>query len=427
MEKYLSTVNPEKWAIRFFTVWGGQAFSLIGSALVQFTLVWHLTLTTGSATGLATAAMAAMLPQILLAPFVGAFVDRWNRRRVMIAADAAIALATGFLIYLFASGSVQVWHIYLITAARSLGAAFHQPAMSASTTLMVPDRHLARVAGTNQTLHGVTTIFAPPLGALLINLMPIEKVLAIDIFTASLAILSLIVIPIPQPPRQLAQANDSAARTSYWKDLGDGFRYLLKWPGLLGTMIMAMSVNFLFSPCVAMLPLVITREFGGGAADLGWVQSLFGVGVIFGGTLLSIWGGFRKRIVTSLSGVTGIGFGVLLIGLAPPAFFWLLLAANFLIGFSQAFANGPLMAVFQSTVDPDLQGRVLSLVGAGTTAMMPLSLLIAGPLADQLSVRFWFIFSGTICILISLTGTLIPAIMHIEENRRPAADPAATI
>src|SRR5512147_1378352 len=151
----------KNWASRFFTIWTGQAFSLFGSSLVQFALVWWLTQKTGSATVLATSTMAALLPQVVLGPFVGALVDRWNRRIIMIVADAAIALATAVLIYLFASGKIQVWHVYAMAALRSLGGAFHQPAMTSSTSLMVPEKHLARIAGANQTLGGLTSIFAP--------------------------------------------------------------------------------------------------------------------------------------------------------------------------------------------------------------------------------------------------------------------------
>jgi len=185
---FSSSPTPERWAPKFFTIWTGQAFSLIGSALVQFALVWWMTKTTGSATVLATATLVALLPQILLGPFVGTLVDRWNRRLIMIIADTGIAVVTGVLILLFAAGNVSVWQVYLILLIRSFGGAFHSPAMTASTSLMVPKKHLARLSGLNQTLQGVLSIFAPPLGALLIGLLPMQSVLAIDIGTAALAV-----------------------------------------------------------------------------------------------------------------------------------------------------------------------------------------------------------------------------------------------
>jgi DHA3 family macrolide efflux protein-like MFS transporter len=409
---------PERWAAKFFTIWTGQAFSLVGSALVQFALVWWLTQKTGSATVLATVSLVALLPQIVLGPFVGALVDRWNRRVIMIVADSSIAIATAGLMVLFATGKVEVWHIYVISLIRSLGGAFHYPAMTSSTTLMVPNKHLARVAGANQTLQGLVTVFAPPLGALLISFFPTQSVLAIDIATAALAVIPLFFIDIPQPPRQVAQAAGTTAKTSYWQDLGAGLRYVAKWPGLLGLIILAMVLNFLLSPSSSLLPLLILQEFKGGAQELAWVESFFGVGVILGGILLSAWGGFKHRIVTSLIGVIGIGIGVILTGLAPVEMFWLVMAANFILGFMQVFANGPLQAIFQTTIIPDMQGRVFSLIGAGATAMMPLSLLVAGPIADWLGVRVWYVFGGSVCILMTLAAFFLPAIMNIEKNKQ---------
>src|SRR5687768_9111369 len=162
MENMENQSIPQNWARSFFTIWTGQAFSLFGSALVQFALIWWLTQKSGSATVLAIATLVGMLPQIVLGPFAGALVDRWNRRVIMMIADATIAVFTLLLAYLFASGTVQIWHVYAIMAVRSLVGAFHYPAMSASTPLMVPGEQLTRVNGLNQALQGVNSLVAPP-------------------------------------------------------------------------------------------------------------------------------------------------------------------------------------------------------------------------------------------------------------------------
>jgi len=337
-----TTTVPERWAPKFFIIWAGQAFSLVGSALVQFALVWWMTRTTGSATVLATATLVALLPQILLGPFVGALVDRWNRRVIMIVADTSIAAATGVLIVLFSTGLVQVWHVYAILLVRSLGGAFHHPAMTASTSLMVPRSQLARVAGMNQTLQGVLSVFSPPLGALIIGLLPMHGVLAIDIGTAALAVLPLLFLAIPNPPRQAAVADGTTRKTSYWHDLAEGFTYVVKWPGLLGLILLAMLLNFLLIPSSSLTPLVVTKLYGKGVVELGWTETMFGVGVILGGLVLSAWGGFKRKIITSLVGVLGIGIGVILVGVAPDNLFYLILVANFVMGITQVFANGPL-------------------------------------------------------------------------------------
>jgi DHA3 family macrolide efflux protein-like MFS transporter len=146
-----------------------------------------------------------------------------------------------------------------------------------------------------------------------------------------------------------------------------------------------------------------------------------------GGLTLSAWGGFKSRIMTTFCGVMGIGLGVMITGLAPADWFWLLLVANFIIGFTQVFANGPLNAILQSAVAPDMQGRVFSLVGAGATAMMPLSLLIAGPISDWLGVRIWFLIGGGLCIMVTIVALFIPAVMNIEQNRQPVINPTESV
>ena len=187
------------WRVPFFTIWSGQAFSLLGSQLVGFALVWHLTESTGSATVLATAAMMEWLPRVLLGPLAGTLVDRWNRRVVMLAADSLTAAATAGMMVLGWAGVLELWHIYLLMMVRSVGGAFHFPAMLASTSLMVPEDQLVRVQGLNQLLQGVMNIAAPPLGALLVAILPLHGILGVDIGTAALAVLPLLVVQIPQP------------------------------------------------------------------------------------------------------------------------------------------------------------------------------------------------------------------------------------
>ncbi|MFN2166614.1 MAG: MFS transporter, partial [Anaerolineae bacterium] len=230
----------------FSTIWTGQVFSLLGSELVQFALVWWLTITTGSATTLALATMMAVLPRVLVGPFAGALVDRWNRRRVMMVADGLSALVVVGLAALFAFDAVQVWHIYVAMFIRAACGAFHWPAMQASTTLMVPEEHLARIAGLNQALQGLGAIVAPPLGALLLEVLPVQGVLAIDVLTAMLAIAPLVFIHIPQPRQSVPK--EQAARPSIGADLREALHFLRDWPGILMIIGIAMLVNLLIFP-----------------------------------------------------------------------------------------------------------------------------------------------------------------------------------
>ena len=408
---------PENWVFRFFTIWSGQAFSLFGSSLVQFALVWYLTRESGSATILATATLIAMLPQIVLGPIAGALVDRLNRRVIIILADAVIMLATLGLIYLFTIEQVEIWHIYAIMFVRGLGGAFHWPAMQASTSLMVPEKHLSRIAGMNQTLQGAINIVAPPTGAILIETISNQNVLLIDVGTALIAILPLLFIPIPQP---LRKNGGEASDTHFLSDLKEGFTYVASWPGLLAILIMITLINFLLTPTGSLMPLLVTKHFGGGALQFGLMDSFWGGGVILGGITLSIWGGFKRKITTSLMGLIGVGLGIILVGVAPAGAYNLALGGMFLAGIMVAFANGPLIAVIQSTVRPDMQGRVMSLISSAATAMSPIGLLIAGPLSDWLGIRTWYWIGGGITLLMGVSAFFIPTIMNVESNRNGA-------
>ncbi len=417
MENQIPKQDSKRWMAPFFTIWSGQAVSLLGSQLVQFALIWWLTQKTGSATVLATASLVALLPQVLLGPLTGALVDRWNRRLVMLVADSGIALVTLGLAIIFWRGDVQIWHIYLMMFLRSVGGGFHWPAMQASTSLMVPKEHLSRIQGLNQMLNGAMNIGSAPLGALLLGILPMQGILAIDVVTALVAITPLFFIPIPQPKRSLP-AEAPQGKTSVWQDMLAGFRYVWSWPGLLLIALMATLINFLLAPAGSLQPILITKHFGGQAMELAWMESAWGIGVVAGGLTLSAWGGFRRRVLTSLAGLLILGAGMAGIGLVPTSGYWIAVLLVFFVGLSLPIVNGPLMAVMQAVTAPEMQGRVFTLVSSTAAAMMPLSLIIAGPIADRIGVTNWYLIGGLATALLGLAAFFVPAIVNIEENHR---------
>lgn len=417
--------STQKWQVRFFTIWFGQSFSMLGSHLVGFAFVWHLTATTGSATILALGTLMQMLPQVLIAPFAGALVDRWNRKWVMAVFDSITALFTLLVAILFLLDSAHIWHIFLVMFVRSACGQFQWAAMSASTTLMVPKRHLSRIAGVNQTLNGVMNILGPALGALLIAALPMQGVLFIDVSTAFLAVIPLLFFTIPQPVRNGTKEGAAALqKPSVWQDLVEGFRYVIGWPSLMAIIVVAMLINFLINPAFALLPLVITEHFGMGAYELGFINSAFGVGVILGGLVLSAWGGFKNRILTSLVALTISGGAMLLVGFAPSNLYLMAVVGMAMFGFLNPMINGPLFSVLQTNVEPEIQGRVLTLLTAGAGLVSPLGLLIAGPVADATNNQLWFIFGGIATIITGLATFTMPKILEmgaINEEEQPAA------
>lgn len=394
----------------FWTIWAGQALSLVGSQASQFALVWWLTLDTGSPAVLSTATLVALLPSILLGPAIGALVDRWSRRRTMIVADSMVAMGSLVLAGLFLTGRATPTVVLLFILWRAIGGAFHAPAMLAATSLMVPAEHLSRVQGVNQMLQGGIGIFTAPLGALLLGLLGMSGVMAVDVVTALFAILPLLVLRIPEPERPAEQ--EGAARVL--QDIRAGWRYLRGLPGHLTFIGFAAGMNLFLVPAFALLPLLVLEELRGNAGSQAWLMAVFGVGAIGGGLLLGIWGGLRSRVRTALAAIVGLGVATLALGATPAAFFPLGVGAMFVVGACSAVANGSIAAVFQATLAPEYQGRAFTVMASAATAMTPVGLLLATPIADFAGVRAWYLAAGLACTVLGAATFFVRPILEME-------------
>jgi DHA3 family macrolide efflux protein-like MFS transporter len=394
----------------FSIIYTGQVFSLLGSRLVQFSIVWWLTSSTGSASALALGSIIALLPDVLVTPFAGVLTDRWNRRLVLMVTDAMIAFAVVVLAFLYAWGAVSVWHVYGLMLVRSVGGVFHWLAWQSSTKMLVPERHLSRVAGLQQSVQGIAGFVAPPMGALLMELLPIHMILAIDVVTAVLAIVPLLFIGIPQPPSSHANG-----RSSILASLREGLGYIRTKTGVLIIVLMFMVINFLMIPAFSLQPILVTNHFNGRAVDLGLMQSAYGIGLILGGLTLGVWGGFKRRVVTSFLALILNGVAIAVIGLAPPEAFLFAVGTNFLAGFLNPIVNGPLIAILQAKVPSEVQGRVFSLIQTGTQFMAPLGLALGGPVSDSLGVSFWFFLGGVIMSLMGVGAFFVRPILYVED------------
>jgi len=394
----------------FLTLFGGQSISLFGSRLVQFALVWWLTVTSGSASVLATATIMAVLPQVKIGPFAGAMVDRWSRRVVMMVSDSLVALSVLILAYLYSVGGVQVWQIYVIMFFRSTMDSFQWPAMQASTSMMVPQEHLPRMAGLQQSAQGIVNILSPPLGALLLEMLPIYLVLSIDVLTALTAVGPLFFISIPQPMRS------SASARGVLTDMREGFMFLWKRKAILEILGIALLLNMLASPAFSLMPLLVIQHFKGDAIQLAWLQSSSGVGLIIGGIVLGVWGGFKRKVNTAFTALMASGLGIIGIGLAPGNMIWTAIVSIFVFGFMNSVSNGSFFSVIQTVIPNELQGRVFTLVMSASVAVMPLGVAVAAPGAEVIGVRSWFLISGTMTILSGLYGLLSPRIRRFEDT-----------
>jgi MFS transporter, DHA3 family, macrolide efflux protein len=397
---------------KFFVFWSSQAFSIFGSSVVGFALAWYLAKETGSATILTTAMLANIVPDVLISPFIGPFIDRWNRKKIMIYSDLATALLTAGLVVLFYTHTVQTWHIYAIIAGRAVSGAFQRPALQASIPMIVPQKHLVRANGFNTMLNGATRIIAPIAGAFFMEALDIEWVLSVDIITAVIAVGCLIPLAIPQPPPSTLQN-----KRNYFTDLKQGFRYITTRRGLMYFIILDAVLSFFAAPSGALMPLFVTQYFGGDVLKLGWLQTAVAIGVMAGGLLMGVWGGFRRRIVTTLTGIMIQAISVFIFAFTTEGLFLLALALRLISGITGAMLIAPWQAIYQSVVDKDMQGRVFALEGSLSRLMMPLGLVIAGPAADAIGLRpIWY---GSALAIFIFTGLAFFSrdIMTLEDKK----------
>lgn len=397
----------------YMKIFGGQGFSLVGSALVQFALVWWLTYTTGSAVVLSLATMMVVLPQVLVSPFSGALVDRWSRKKVMIASDTLSALTIVGLSLLWSIGAVEFIHVFVVMAIRSTLSSFQWPALQASASLMVPEEHLSRVNGMYQALQGLARIAAPALGAMLLVLLPMNFIILIDVATAAMAILPLLFIRIPQPTS--SDSKPDAGVSGVVRDIIAGFSYMKNWKGGRFITIALMFTNIVLVPTFALTPLLVLLHFSGGAFELAWIESMMGIGMVLGGITLGVWGGFKRRMLTALVAIFAASASIFVVGLAPANLLLIAVGGMFIAGMMIPLASGSIMAVVQSIVPPAIQGRVFTVLISLGPAMTPVGLALAGAIGEAFGIQAWYLVGGIILALIGIFGGMNRSIMTLGE------------
>lgn len=394
------------WKTKFAILWTGQFFSLVSSSAVNFAIIIWLNLQTGSAEVLAYAAIAGLLPQAIIGPFAGVYVDRWNRKKTMIIADSFVAVCTLFMSISFYLGYENLEMIYIILGLRSVGSAFHMPAMQASIPLLAPQSELLRIAGINQIIKSFSGIAGPAIGAIALGFFSIGNVLLLDIAGAMIAVFSLFFISIPSPlNEQKAQANVFQV----WHDMKHAYREIISNKGLALLILYCAIAGFLIMPLAVLLPLMTIKHFHGGKVEMGIIETAWGFGALFGGGLLSIWKPkIRKIYIVCLSHIL-IGIGFFCSGWLTPAYFQVFAMLITLGGISAAFYNSGFTAIVQETVKPALLGRVFSLYFSLDVLPTILALICTGFLVDNIGINVVFIVFGLLIFLVGILSLLTPA------------------
>lgn len=365
--------------MRAFTlIWIGQFVSLVGTGMSGFAMslwAWELT---GQATALALVAFFRFAPVVLLSPVAGALADRWDRKIVMMLSDVAAGLATVVLFLLSLSGNLEIWHLYVAGAFTGAFESFQFPAYSAAITMMVDKKQYARTSAMMGLADAASAIVAPIMAAALYAFLRLEGILLIDIVTFVFAVSTLLFIHIPAPRKSHA---GTESRGSLLRESGYGFVYIWRRRPLLGLQLVFFGGNLLFTVVTVLLTPMILARTGNDELQLASVNAAMGIGGVLGGLIVSAWGGPQRRVHGVLSGfLFGGSIGPIILGLAQTLPGWII-GALCMMGFGPLI-NASNQSIWQSKVPPDVQGKVFAVRRLIAQITAPLSMLLAGPLAD---------------------------------------------
>jgi len=404
----------EHWRRTFLIIWSGQLISILSSAVVGYAIIFWLSIETGSAEILAIAAIAAMLPQAVLGLFTGVYIDRWNRKLVMILSDCFIALCTLVLVILFSVGKIEYWHIYLLAAARSVGSAFHMPAMQASLPLLAPESKLMRIAGVNQMIHSISAIGGPALGALLLAVLDMKYVLLFDIAGALFAATTLLFVVIPNPEK-----SGKKKTPHVWNEMKESIAEIRKDKGLAFLFLFSVIATFFIMPIAVMFPLMTINHFNGTVFHMSVVEVFWGAGMLAGGALagIKLHAGNKTLNLDELNKATLINYMYIIFGLtfffsgilSPAGFIWFVILTA-IGGVSTSVYNASFTSLIQLKIDPAMLGRVFSVYMSFNYIPSMIGLLGTGFIADRIGLINAFIICGFVNFAIGLISLMIPSI-----------------
>lgn len=418
----------------FLVIWAGQVISILASGMSSFALSIWLFQQTRSATAMGAMQVCYLLPFLALSPIAGVLVDRHSRKFMMMISDVVAVIATGGIFLLQALHRLQFWHLYPAAVLYGLGNTFQWPAYSAAMSIMIPKAQYGRANGLLSLMEAGPGVLAPILAGALLPVISLTGILLIDVMTFFVALGALWVVHIPQPPRTV---EGEKGQGNIWQESLYGFRYIFQRPSLFGLQVLFFAGNLFAGMAFTVLAPMILLRTADNSVVYGSIQSTAAIGNVIGGVLMSLWGGFKRRVHGVLLGwfltgifMTGFGFG-------RDLTFWLpFMAAQAIVS---PIINASNQAIWQAKVAPDVQGRVFSARRLIAWFAQPVAPLIAGLLADRwlepsmtsgtgLSLIFhpWvgampgsgmallFIFCGLGVALTALSGYAVPAISHVE-------------
>jgi DHA3 family macrolide efflux protein-like MFS transporter len=394
-----------------------QAFSLLGTMLVQYAITWYITLETKSGIMITISIICGFLPSFFISPFAGVWADRFNRKALIIVSDAFIALSTLALAIIFIAGYKAIWLLFVASAIRSFGSGIQMPSVGAILPQLAPQDKLMKINGVNSSIISGITLVSPLISGALLSFTAIEIIFFIDVVTAAVAIAILILllhIPV------LAKAADGQ-KTGYFKDIKEGLTYINKH-SFVKTIFIFNAIYFvLVSPLSFLTPLQVARSFGDEVWRLSVLEAAFSLGMMAGGLIIAAWGGFKNRLYTMVGSNLIVAFCTFSLGIIPNYIIYAVIVA--LIGLVLPMFNTPFTALLQEKVEGDFLGRVFGVMNMIACSIMPLSMLLYGPLADIVKIEWMLIVTA---ILMFVQVIFMAYNKSLIEAGRPADIPLSS-
>lgn len=399
----------------FLIITAGQAISLIGSSAAQFALIWWLTTETGSALVLSVAGLVAFLPQMLVGPFAGVWIDRLKRKTVIICADLFIASAAAIFALWCVFGTPPFWAGFVILGLRALGSVFHTPAIQAAIPMLVPQDQLLRANSISQFLQSGSVLLGPVLGGVLYMAMPLYAVMFTDVFGAVIACSCVALVRIPDPPRQDQEL------PHVWREMKQGFLLLVQNRRIFIITLATTACMIFFLPVSTLYPLMTSFHFRGDAAQASVVEFAYAFGMLVATGALSVKGEVKRKFALIHVAMAVMGAAMLACGLLPASkfFFWIFAALCCVLGGSCALYTSPYYTCIQQAIPPQAQGRVFSSVGSLMSFAMPVGLVAAGPVAERFGVVVWFFIAGGATLAIAMASVWLTRERKVHGSPEP--------
>lgn len=389
-------INWKKNAALFLS---GQAISLFGSMVVQYAILWHITLKTQSGIMITIFTIAGFLPMFFISPFGGVWADRFNRKYIINIADGVTAFASLIIAVFLILGFENLGILLIGAAARSFGQGVQTPAVGAFIPQITPEQHLTKINGIQSSIQSFITLMSPAVSAALMSFAPLEMLFFVDVITAVCGI-SILFFFVKVPKQEIGGRTAEQKPLKYLHDLKEGLRYIKTHEHILLFIVLSALFMFFASPSAMLTPLQVSRNFGGEFWRLSAIEIAFSAGMIAGGFVIGFWGGFKNRIFTILLACALFGIETIILGVV--SVFWIYICAMAVIGVTMPLYSTPFMVILQTTVEPEFMGRVLSANNMLGSVMMPLGMLVFGPLSDAVSIDIILVITGIIMTLLCI-------------------------